>query len=748
MRVRTTLILLALVIAAALFFAFHTGRQLSDAEFDVQQRRLLPAAEYQAPGDALMRSLAERAVRVEIATAELRLALERAQPAAASPWRITTPIRADADPKAVALLLNTLELLEAERVLAPDRDGVADRTAYGLQPPPRAITVAVPERSWTFEIGEASLDKTMRYVARRDQPERILTVPRDPLDTLPASLAAFRDKTVVRFDPAKLTAVVAAAGGSLVYALNATPDGWRLTEPCDDEINLPQFLALIQRLAKLRVAGTDFVADAPADLAPYGLDKPIASITLATGAERTSLFIGAKAEKSPGKAYARRSDAASVFLLPESEIGAWLLPPHVLRARFALEFAPDAVARIAFRAAEGAPLELVRDGDRWKAQPDGPIADREQTLAFLGDLSALGVSQWLDDATPRALAEHGLDAPAAAVAITLKNGRVRTLELGRLATDTGRRLARRDGRGPILVLDRDIADRIAGARALLESRVALSLPRDAITALEITRSDERLVLRRTEGVWQIEQPAAGPADAGAVEELLWKLAHLEAEAIRPENAETLEASGLGAPRIRVRITAAAKGEAPIRRTLSIGRPFGNDSVWARVDEESRLLLISAAVAQRAEAEFASNIILSFNPQRVQAVEAQPASGPEARVERRGDGWRMARPAARPASKPLADGLLDELKDLRAATITHRAPGADDLARAGLDRPEWTVRLDFGDGVTRTLRVGRETDGCRSAMSTDTPYLFSVSAARLADTLRALRRWCEDDENPE
>jgi len=737
MRFRTTLILLGLVIVAALFFAFHTGRQLSDIEYDIQQRRVFRSAEYAAPGDA-RGDLTQRAVRLEIGRGENAVTLERARPG--GPWLITEPTRTGADPVQVDDTLAAIESLEALRTLRSDETGRMAMATYGLDRPDFVVGFATPEQKFTLLIGSLSLDGRTRYVARPDQGDRVYVVAQATVARIAKSLSELRDRLLLRFDPNRLKTIAVSVNSGPLFTLRRGEDGWRITDPVDDAADPAAVGELLTPLVRTALAPEAFIADRPEALSRYGLAPPLVTMAAAEDGRTVRLLAGAKASEHPGTVYAMRGGESCVFLLPESLVGRLLPPLRELRSKSALSFAPEDVMALEIRLPSGR-VRLVLEGLAWSCEtPSNLTPDPERVLAFLNVLRAIKVVEWLDDVTPQRLEEAGLHRPAAEVRLALRSGATPTLRFGRRKVGEGLVFARRDDRGPILLLPDEALDDLKGGPLIFRSRVVLRLRPSDISALEIVRPGRKIALSRRGGAWQLVEPVEGPANAGNVEELLDKLCYLETPRLVAGAPCDLSRYGLDHPGVRVRL--ASEGEMPQRssRTLLVGNDAGEEGVYAMM-EGGDVFILPAAVMKRLNAEFATDVVSSFNPEKVRAIEIRSRAGSAAvRLERRGHAWQVASPGEARGATRTALQLLGSLADLRAESVAAYDGAACDLSEFGLAQPWATIRIELDDGVVRVLHVGDARGGLHHVVAEDLPYVFRVQAQKLRPVVDALSRY--------
>jgi hypothetical protein len=260
-------------------------------------------------------------------------------------WRMTAPVRALADPEAVARLTVLLARLRADR-LVDSRP--ADLKPYGLEAPGLVV-------SWT---GKAGADGTLSV--GRDVPgaagARYATIAGDPMvftlkpEAIPILTAELHDRRVVEF-PADQAArlVVRRPDRSFRFARKARPSaadpsGW---EPeagsASPGFEVSRVEPLITALANLRALRFEQY-DGPIP-AGVGLSPPVVSLQVQLKGDLGTRELRLGLTAGPGQRWAttEAGAAGAVFVLPEAGWEPYLPParpgPSVLPEDV---FAPDA----------------------------------------------------------------------------------------------------------------------------------------------------------------------------------------------------------------------------------------------------------------------------------------------------------------------------------------------------------------------------------------------------------------------
>jgi hypothetical protein len=100
---------------------------------------------------------------------------------------------------------------------------------------------------------------------------------------------ALRDKSVLTFDRDKVDGLELTSDGTTVQ-LARSGDEWKLTKPVAARGDYATIEGIVERLATLQMQG--IVAADGGDLKQYGLDRPVATITVVSGSSRATVMFG------------------------------------------------------------------------------------------------------------------------------------------------------------------------------------------------------------------------------------------------------------------------------------------------------------------------------------------------------------------------------------------------------------------------------------------------------------------------
>jgi len=267
-----------------------------------------------------------------------------------------------------------------------------------------------------------------------------------------------------------------------------------------------------------------------------------------------------------------------------------------------------------------------------------------------------------------------------------------------------------------------------------QERVFASLTADKINEVEITSASGDKTTLKKDGAWQVVAPTTAKADEAEMSAITNGLSSLEVTRVIDENPTDLKEYGLAKPRIEVAFK--AEGDKDYRRLL-IGEksPTGGD-LFASRGGEKRVFLVPAfqeSTFNRTTFELRDKTVLKFDREKVDRIEVT-AAGKTLEIAKDGGEWKLVKPVATKADFGSVEGLVGRLQTVQMKSIAAAEPTPADLKKDGLDKPEYTVRLNLGSAQATLLIGGKADDGSLYARDGSKPAVMTVEAA-LADDLK-------------
>ncbi|MES2475150.1 MAG: DUF4340 domain-containing protein [Verrucomicrobiota bacterium] len=356
--------------------------------------------------------LALQKIRIRTAEGELTLARE----APTSPWRIIMPQELATDIVAVKSLIEGLYELNATKLT--DRAAVtvpavgSPATSHQI-----AITAFGQDTETVLEMMPQTPESTEVMATVSNRPGTVFTLPSKPdeaklsLAELPLTIIELRDPTLTHLNRTTLRGIrIQPASGSEILISRAPKKPWNVTiNGKVQDVNEGLLFNLLQTVTTGKA--TAFVTDAATDFTPWGLDKPLLTLSFQgnTEAEVLELRFGTDGK---GGYFVNRTGTPTVMGVDAGLVSA--IPVKAFEWRPSRLWSIDRVNLLALRRQAGnePPLTLLYDfdTDTWtadcKAENVTSRLDPTRAGYLLGILEGLQVTRWLspiDEAAQKAL---------------------------------------------------------------------------------------------------------------------------------------------------------------------------------------------------------------------------------------------------------------------------------------------------------------------------------------------------------
>jgi hypothetical protein len=387
-------------------------------------------------------------------------------------------------------------------------------------------------------------------------------------------------------------------------------------------------------------------------------------------------------------------------------------------------------------------VDVKREGDGWQMlAPVKARADRGAVDEVVTTLTTAKSDRQIDPSpTPSALADFGLDKPAARITLTLKDGKRAGVVLGG-KNPTGTWVYAREGDKPaILALGDSVLRDATRPVADFRDKTVLAVDRRSVSGLEISTPDDTIVLANADGKWTITRPRQLAADADVVRDFLDKLQAAKVKEFVGESANTLPRWGLDHP---TRVTVVTgKDQDRAARTLLFGRvDRDKKGAYAMRQGETSVLLVPDDVwtaLPKTVATARDKTVIDVDRDKVAKLELASAKGAVTLV-RENARWKIAEPGPLPADQVEVGGVLFKLKDLKAQGFL--SDDASGLSRF-LAKPDVRVTVTMEGAPPKTLLLASAPErraGQPSAYAgvAETGPVVLVDAAALNDLARSV-----------
>lgn len=212
-------------------------------------------------------------------------------------WRMTSPYALRANDQFITAMLDSLEIMRVRDHIPATAENSA---AYGFEQPVARLSLTIDDRVNPQEIlvGTDSGDGQYTYVMDPAE-EWIYAVDAASLQRMPASSIELRDNKILRFKGYEVHMFEVVTPGERLRVRRDQKQRvvWKLEEPSTGDADAISVGRAFSELDSL-YSEAFVTADPEADLATFGLDRPVMELTLQVGGrdnvpeERLSLLVG------------------------------------------------------------------------------------------------------------------------------------------------------------------------------------------------------------------------------------------------------------------------------------------------------------------------------------------------------------------------------------------------------------------------------------------------------------------------
>jgi hypothetical protein len=365
-------------------------------------------------------------------------------------WKMIQPVETEADPAEAVSLAQALANLELVRVV---EDHATDLQKYNLATPPIAVEFKAGGVTGSLLLGDKNATQGEIYAMKGDDKKVFLVSSfqetnfnRTPFD--------LRDKKILKFDREKADTVTLVREGATM-SLARSGSEWKVAGPVASRSDYSAIEGLLTRLSTSNMS--KLIENDAKDLAKYGLDKPVMTLTIGAGSAKTVLEVG---KTEADQTYARDASRPLVFTVDTTLKDDFNKKFDDYRKKELFELRSFYVTKL--RAVLDAPggaktyeLEKVKgekpgDAETWKVTRVGGAshtANAEAMDDLLAKLVALKAESFVDAKTTKT----GLEKPALVVSASFDEGKFERVRFGQVG-DTA--FGSRDGEAIVARIDK------------------------------------------------------------------------------------------------------------------------------------------------------------------------------------------------------------------------------------------------------------------------------------------------------
>ncbi|HEX4640849.1 MAG TPA: DUF4340 domain-containing protein [Chthoniobacterales bacterium] len=615
MKTKTTVLLLIVAVAVALYIKFYESKGPNTEEAKRQAGNVVNFERDELEGIVIQNG----DDRIELKKQDLK-------------WRIEAPFKDQADRGAIDNLINDLDSWQKfDSIPASEiakNQNLLDE--YGLSKGKLKLKLLGKNAPPEITFGNDAALQGKMYVRAGEQGDVVIAAQsvRNDIAKKPED---FRDKKLTDLTTAQvMRALVKTTAGEM--ELEKKADQWEIVKPLRARGADQKIGDLIAQITTAQIQ--QFVAEDRGDLRPYGLAEPRGSVTLFAIDDKTgqTLQIGGPAgsgEKDKDQVYVRFTARNAVYTLPKKIEEILALKPADLRDRHLVRIDPNILDRITIEASGKGKTVLARKDENWTiANKNNQAANGGEVTRMLDLVRAEQVTKFVEDVASD-LPKYGLDKPQLQVTFssfasentpesTAGEHPFATIAFGKIDGDN---VFARLGEEPFIVsVRRSLLDNIFADPLQWQDLAVFRFKPDDVHKLTVTTDRESALVRNDKKEWTWVK-GSEPINTVNVQSLLNTLTALRA--VRWTGA-TAPAHGLDKPQVTIAFTTSPDNKATHK--LVVGGAAGEGMWFARTDEREGTFVLSNPDLNA----FKLPLIATPSPSPAASPSASPAASPSPR----------------------------------------------------------------------------------------------------------------------
>ncbi|MEI6515337.1 MAG: DUF4340 domain-containing protein [bacterium] len=541
-------------------------------------------------------------------------------------WFLTSPVEMRANSARIQRLIAAVTAIRKREVLDAGLRGKRGLSlgSFGLETPRARLVVGTDLRADEILLGDASPLDDLVYL-RLNGSEDVIGAICKVSEILPIDGNSLRDRAV--FPPAIRKTVrleLKHAGGFLQLALK---DGaWRIQQPFDARADGARVERLIQSLELMTIENFGGAA-ALADPVTTGLggDDSALQVSLWPDGRRDPmvLTVGKAWQDNPGLLYARVSDMAAVCAVKKEVLALQEVKAGALRDRRLCDANPATVSKVTLRdgdlklvmertpesgwmimepfrfpanaRAVGALLRMLTSIQADEIRPGSLTNQIPEEVASMGCRVIIA-----NQAAVRAVATNDIPVPAAIAPVW-------SYRLAFPSSNSANSVVFAETAGTLMVAPSQDVSRLwigpvyrdrpflSDPLPYMDRRMLDVKPAQVRRITLARKGREETVTAGADGAWVVDSPPEGQVSEGSIPALLTLAADLNAERIEAISVTNMVAYGVDDASPRV--TFGLSGTGGIQKTILIGAGNGRDGVYAMVQGQDVVFVLSKSVAE-------------------------------------------------------------------------------------------------------------------------------------------------------
>jgi hypothetical protein len=404
----------------------------------------------------------------------------------------------------------------------------------------------------------------------------------------------------------------------------------------------------------------------------------------------------------------------------------------------------DAIVGLQVKSDKGPMTTLEKTGESWAITAPEPAAtDQTEASAIATGLAAVEKGRVIDPNAAK-LDDYGLAQPRIDIAFKKMNETAyQHLFIGNKTATGGDLFAKLENSNEVFLIPAYQELTFDKGPFDLRDKTLLAFDRDKVDRIDVNNAGTSFTLAKASGTvdWSVTRPVQYRAEPAAVEGLRARLETAQMKSIIKPDATAADIKTYGLDKPSRSVVLNYEGG---KTTLDFGGAAEDGGVYAR--ESSRpnfVVTVDPAMAEdvtKPVFEYRRKDLFDFRPFNATHIEFIRGDGSTLPFDKvtteakdgveAGEIWRRGGPNPVDAPKEKMSALLSRLSTMKALSFV------DATANTGLDKPELTVYVKFGEGREERVAFGRVENDVHAARPTE-PGAARVNDDEYAEAQKTL-----------
>lgn len=499
-------------------------------------------------------------------------------------WKIKEPVEADVDEDTIAIWLDYVAKLQKERIITEKAEDIKD---FGLDTPFLSLQIMTNNSDvFTVQLGDKIQTGSMFY-SKLMHEDTVFLIAEYNKNGINKTVHELRDKKIFHFENKNVNGVKVATKAGRTYLVEKKEGKWQIVTPKKLQVDENTIISLLQkiRIAKIK----KFVAEKADNLSPYGLENPVAEITLLVGKNKKPYIITLGKENTEEKGvYAKTASKNKIFLLKKEFFEQFPFQVNEIRDRSILQFDDSNVTKIQFVYPEKTITAERNKEKNWEiVHPNKATGDNFNINTLLYDLANSEVLEFVPIKEEKKNT-FALDKPRLTVKVFEKDDKEPMfISFGNENQPKEAVYATIGSSGEVLLLKKKLFNMLSVTETYLRNKHLLVVNDEEITGIQISIEGKQYLMTKTDNRWLLNKPEEKKLNTLDVKEVFWSLGEMKFHDIIDDSGQkSLAEFGLENPSIKVNLKDEKESNL---ETLFIGSKVKDEDFLYAMNDKSRII---------------------------------------------------------------------------------------------------------------------------------------------------------------